>query len=55
MFDVIASSILSITFKILLYLNLPPNLLMSVDEPYVNSPFVIFVFNSETVVTLDGS
>ena len=44
-----------ITIKILLYLNLPPNLLISVDEPYVNNPFVIFVFNSETVVTLDGS
>ena len=55
MFEDIASSMLSITFNTLLYLNLPPNLFKSVDDAYVKRPFVTFVFKSYAVVNLDTS
>ena len=54
-FEDIASSILSITFKTLLYLNLPPNLLSSTDFAYVVNPLIILVFKLETVDTFERS
>jgi len=54
MFDVIELSELSITWQTLLYLNLPPNLLMFEVE-YVLSTDVTFDFKSLTLVTLELS
>ena len=53
MLDVIDLSILSITFKTLLYLNLPPNLFKSAELEYVVNEVIIFDFKSFTFATCD--
>ena len=40
---------LSISDNTLLYLNLPPNLLISLDDAYALNPSLILVFKSATV------
>ena len=47
--EVIEVSVLSIIWRTLLYLNLPPNELRSTESEYYVSEFTTFVFSDSTV------